>query len=226
MRRAPSGQLLSIWLPLAVPAIAMPGAPYWNAFIRLNVLLLFTYLLTLLKQAFEAEKQLARTDHLTRVANRRFFYELTEMELDRAHRYNHPLTVAYIDIDNFKTVNDRLGHDAGDQLLFTMAEAIKKSIRSVDRVARLGGDDFAILLPETGHEQSQVVVSKIKDMLARIAQERRWDVTFSIGVITCLKPPCAVEDLTKMADKLMYAAKNDGKNSVRYELFDEQQAMV
>jgi predicted signal transduction protein with EAL and GGDEF domain len=142
-----------------------PVIPYWNATARLDFFLVLTYSLASLKDALERERELARTDYLTGIANSRSFYESANAELNRIHRYKHPFTFAYLDLDNFKTVNDRFGHGIGDVLLRFVAETIKNSIRITDKISRLAGDEFAILLPETGFDAAQIVISKVQENL-------------------------------------------------------------
>lgn len=195
-----------------------PFISYLNAIVRLIFFLAVSSLLSALYDAYLHQKELARTDHLTEVANRRFFYELTEMEINRARRYAHPFTLAYVDVDNFKAVNDRFGHSVGDRLLKIVSGAVKSNLRATDVVARLGGDEFAILLPETGNEAAQVVIQKVQQTLLGEMQKNGWSVTFSIGVVTCLDPPRTVEELVNLGDELVYAAKSNGKNSVQYDI--------
>jgi len=123
--------------------------PYWNMSVRLGTFLIITFLLSTLKSALEHEKELARTDSLTGIANRRYFIELANMEINRACRYKHPFTIVHIDLDNLKAVNDRFGHSTGDTVLRLVVNTIQNNIRATDIVARLGGDEFVILLPET-----------------------------------------------------------------------------
>jgi diguanylate cyclase (GGDEF)-like protein len=194
---------------------------YWEGIVRLGFFLIFTYILSAFKNTVESEKKLARIDALTGVANVRFFYELANNEISRASRYKHPFTVAYTDIDNFKLINDRLGHSTGDSLLCLVAETIRDNIRENDLIARLGGDEFAILMPETKYESAQVVISRVQKSLLDIMQKNGWPVTFSIGVVTFTRPPDSVDDTVKKADELMFSAKNIGKNSTRHETFPQ-----
>jgi predicted signal transduction protein with EAL and GGDEF domain len=115
-----------------------PFVCYWNAIVRLGFFVLATYLLPALK-AMESEKNLACTDNLTGIPDRRHFFELAETELDCSHRYKRPITLAYIDLDSFKTVNDQWGHKVGDKLLCAVVDRIKNQLRSTDIIARLGG---------------------------------------------------------------------------------------
>jgi diguanylate cyclase (GGDEF)-like protein len=192
--------------------------PYCNYTARLCSFVILTALLSALKKAMEKEKESSRIDFLTRVGNSRYFIELANMEINRAHRYEHPLTVVYIDLDNFKAINDRFGHSTGDNLLRLVANTIKNNIRLTDTVARLGGDEFAILLPETGPELAGAITRKVQKINLEIMQKNEWPVTFSIGVVTFLTPPSTVDEILKISDNVMYAAKNNGKNMIKYEV--------
>ena len=176
--------------------------------------------LVALRSAVEREKDLARTDQLTGLTNRRAFGEMADGEIYRARRYQHPFSVAYVDIDDFKTVNDRFGHATGDALLRVAAEAMKSNSRAIDVICRLGGDEFAILLPETGPKPALVVCRKLHERLLDIMRQHGWPVTFSIGVMTFISPPSTVDEMISLADGLMYAAKNSGKNKIMHQIHD------
>ncbi|NKE69952.1 diguanylate cyclase [Candidatus Manganitrophus noduliformans] len=197
-----------------------PLIPYWNMLARLGFFLIVSHILGVLKTALEYEKELSRTDPLTQAANRRSFHEKLEHEVNRARRYRRPLTVGFMDLDHFKEVNDRFGHDVGDLVLQKVAEATRKHLRATDQVARMGGDEFAILLPETTPASAQGVIEKIRRELLKLMQENNWPVTFSIGVITFLLLPDKVEEIIKRADRLMYSVKKSGKNAVKYEVLE------
>lgn len=200
-------------------AYSYPAIPYWNMIVRLGTFLIMTLILSALKKALEHEKELARTDPLTGVANGRYFITLAEMEINRARRYKHSFTVVYIDLDNFKTVNDHFGHSTGDALLRSVAHTIRNNIRATDIVGRLGGDEFAILLPETGPEPAEVITHKVQKVNLDVMQKNEWPVTFSIGVVTFLGPPSTVDEMLKISDGVMYAAKKTNKNAIKYEIF-------
>ncbi len=191
--------------------------PLWNSIMRLGFFLVVTFSVSTIKKLLQKEKELARLDFLTGVANSRAFYELAGIEINKAIRTKRPFTFAYIDIDNFKQVNDTLGHSAGDKLLYSVAETIKLNVRSIDIVSRLGGDEFAILMPETEGKQAEIAVNRVQKYLLEIVQQNKWPVTFSIGVVTCYEP-CKMDELVKEADNLMYSAKENGKNSVKYKI--------
>ena len=213
--------LISAFVWLAAESVtgqtySSPLVPIWNSFIRLAFFAIITVLLSSLKNSME----LTRTDQLTTSINARYFYEILQMEIDRFQRSQRPFTIAYIDIDNFKSVNDRFGHPAGDQLLIQFANSIRKNIRKSDFIARLGGDEFALLFPETDQKSARIVFSKIQGILREEMQHKKWPVTFSVGIVTCKTAPKTTDQLIKLADALMYAAKNDGRNTVRYSEYD------
>ena len=167
-----------------------------------------------LRISLENEKNLSRIDFLTKIPNRRAFYEATEQESLRSRRYKRPLSIVFIDIDNFKSVNDSLGHETGDDLLRRVAETLRKHTRECNIAARLGGDEFGILLAETGAEASMAAVSNLRTWLSLLVTTNRWPISFSFGVATFLQPDSAVEDMLQVADELMYEVKRDGKNGV------------
>ena len=190
--------------------------PYWNGVARFSSFLILTFVLSALKSTLRQEKEYSRTDFLTGIRNRRYFMELVNMEINRACRYEHPFTMVCIDLDNFKTVNDRFGHSTGDILLRLVAHAIQENIRVTDTVARLGGDEFAILLPETGRNVAEVIMQKVQKISLDIMQDHGWPVTLSIGVVTFKSPPSTVDETLRISDQLMYDAKSNGKNRIQY----------
>ena len=198
---------------------SLSDIPYWNGVARLSSFVILTFILSALKSTLKQEKEASRIDFLTGIRNRRYFIELVNMEINRARRYEHPFTMACIDLDNFKTVNDCFGHSTGDILLRLVARTIQENIRVTDTVARLGGDEFAILLPETGRNGAEVILQKIQKINLDIMRRHGWPVTLSIGVATFTSPPSTVDQTLRISDQLMYHAKNNGKNSIRHEVF-------
>ena len=190
--------------------------PYWNLVVSFGFLLFAVLLVSRLKLILFHERELANTDYLTKVANSRYFSEVVQVEIDRSRRYNHILTLAYIDIDNFKAVNDRFGHNAGDVLLATIASKIKANVRTVDVLARLGGDEFAILFPETDAQGAKIVIDRIRRNIDKTAHGKDWPISISVGVVTCPKVPVSIDKLVMLADEAMYMAKMAGKNTVTY----------
>ncbi len=194
----------------------------WNFISHIAIFSLVVLLRANLLQAKQNEHELARTDSLTGALNPRAFHELAETEISRSSRYKHPFTIAYIDVDNFKTVNDIHGHNTGDKLLCAIVKGIKNRVRRTDMVARLGGDEFAILLPETPQDVAQTIIGQIKNHLTDDLHRDRWPVTLSIGVLTCIDTPPTVEKMIKAVDTLMYTVKYNGKNSIRYSIYENQ----
>ena len=211
--------MVTDWLPMTSDLQAL----LVNDAVRLSVFALVIVLVDRLRRAHEREYALARVDLLTQLPNRRAFYEQGAAEIERAQRYRHLLTVISLDLDNFKSVNDNDGHDAGDLVLRTVAETLQNNIRSTDFAGRLGGDEFAILLPETGREAAGAIAAKLQQQLAHHMQKGGWPVTASLGVATFMVPPVRVDDLMKQADILMYSAKQNGKNSICHEVIHAQE---
>ncbi|MGD0277531.1 MAG: GGDEF domain-containing protein [Syntrophales bacterium] len=192
----------------------------WNSLIMLGYFFIFSYILANLKLSHDHEKYMARTDSLTGAANRRYFHELADIELKRSQRYSRPFTVAYIDIDDFKIINDDFGHNTGDELLCCFCETIAGELRSTDIFARAGGDEFVIILTETGDESSaRVLMDRILKSLRTAMDDKGWSVTFSIGVAIFSNIPSSTDELINLPDQLMYAVKTGGKNAVQYKTF-------
>jgi diguanylate cyclase (GGDEF)-like protein len=191
----------------------------WNTLIRLGFFTIVTLLLADLKQSMKRERNLSHTDDLTGAINSRYFYELASMELLRAMRYNHPLTLAYMDVDNFKDINDRLGHAVGDRLLHAVAESLQATLRRTDVVARVGGDEFVLLLPETGGAAAKAAITRVHSSLCDTMLENNWEVTFSIGVVTYNKFYLQPDEVLREVYELMEQVKESGKNDIRFSEF-------
>jgi diguanylate cyclase (GGDEF)-like protein len=160
---------------------------------------------------------LATTDALTGMANRRHFLELADAEWSRFQRYQRPLSLLTIDIDHFKMVNDRFGHDAGDKALTQVAETCRERQRTSDIVGRIGGEEFALLLPETDITQAIVVAERIRGaVLSRpfAAENMSVPITVSIGVAAATLSMSGIGALMKAADRALYDAKAQGRNRV------------
>jgi diguanylate cyclase (GGDEF)-like protein len=156
----------------------------------------------------------ARTDPLTNLANRRAFEERLVLECHRRNRTGAKIACAYIDVDDFKTVNDTLGHEIGDAVLVAVAQTVTGHLRSTDLAARLGGDEFSVLLPGTGRDEAMTVIGRIRDGLLEAMKDQNWTVTFSIGLAIVEDSHAAPADLLAQADRLMYEAKRGGKNRI------------
>jgi diguanylate cyclase (GGDEF)-like protein len=190
---------------------------YWDAFGRLLPFLIIAYVFPALKNALQMEREFSRTDPLTGIANKRGFSERALREIERARRYKHEFTVSYMDIDNFKMINDSLGHAAGDSLLIAAAKTISKSVRAIDVAARIGGDEFVIMLPKTGYAEAEVIIRRIRDNLTGQMNKNHWNVTFSMGMITYRRFHGDIDSLIEETDALMYRVKSGGKDGIIHE---------
>lgn len=204
---------------LAGEQLSHPLIPFWNTLMRVGFFLVVSVLISQVHHLLDQERSLARTDFLTGALNSRSFYDTAGSEIARATRYQRPLTILYIDLDNFKSVNDHLGHVAGDGVLQSVAQTITRSIRSIDSVARLGGDEFAVLLPETPDQAAKVIAPRLQQALLGEMRNNHWPITFSIGALTCYRPPLDVQQLIKLADQLMYSVKNTSKDAIVYSVY-------
>ncbi|MFQ3664217.1 MAG: diguanylate cyclase [Chloroflexaceae bacterium] len=169
---------------------------------------------------FNQVQQLATLDALTGVANRRHFFDLARREVERAERYHHPLSLLMIDVDHFKQLNDTYGHITGDQVLRAIAARLRESLRQNDVVGRFGGEEFMVLLPETGREQALQVAERLREAIGGrpvAADERAICVSVSIGVVSCGcgTSPLTIEQLLKDADEALYVAKRRGRNQIQ-----------
>lgn len=192
----------------------------WNTLIRFGFYGVVTILLTELHSALEEERLLANTDPLTGALNRRSFNELAEKKMIHAEVNGHPYTVVYIDLDNFKPINDKQGHSIGDLVLKAVVDTIQKQIRVADIFARFGGDEFAILLADIGQDDAKRIVQRLRKVLLEKMDMHVWDVTFSIGALTFLTMPHSVEEMVRLTDELMYEVKVDGKNAIKYSVYE------
>lgn len=188
----------------------------WNSFVRLCFFLIVTYMCTKLKKAYKYLENAAKTDLLTKALNTRGFFDLLETEIQRCKRLNFPLTLAYIDLDNLKQLNDSLGHMEGDKALQAIVKTIQDQIRKFDFVGRLGGDEFALCLFNTDFENTKKTLTRIQKNLTKNVTLHRWPITFSIGVIVVYDFSRTSAELVKTADNLMYAVKREGKNNIAY----------
>jgi diguanylate cyclase (GGDEF)-like protein len=179
----------------------------WNFGTDLLVYVALTLLLSTLRTKLSEEHENARTDPLTGLGNVRAFRAAAEAEVARCRRYHRPLSLALVDLDDFKQVNDTHGHGAGDDVLRATAQHLAESVRSTDTVARVGGDEFVILLPETDPAQAAAAVGHLRSR--PVAAD--LPVGFSVGVVTYADDPPSVEDILAEADRAMYAEKRAGR---------------
>ncbi|MGE5380036.1 MAG: GGDEF domain-containing protein [Methylocystaceae bacterium] len=195
------------------------GMWLWNVGVSLLFYTLFAWVVSVMKQALERESMYARTDTLTGLPNRKAFNELAQKEFSRCKRSQAPITMAYIDCDDFKLINDRYGHAAGDQLLQHVGTTIQQQLRVTDIVARIGGDELVVMLPETGSTTALIVVERLRQSLMHTANRAGLPITFSIGVAVFKDLPDSIDDMLLQADRLMYEVKYAGKNQIKLGIF-------
>ena len=170
-----------------------------------------------LTRAYELLQVEANTDALTGLSSRRYFLETLANELDRSRRYEHPLSVAMIDVDRFKRVNDTYGHEVGDEVLRALGNLLVRELRTIDRVGRLGGEEFAAIFPETDIEGAKLAC----DRLLRMIRAAKIDVdgakisfTVSIGLAKANPATQDPSGVLKRADELLYEAKALGRDCI------------
>jgi diguanylate cyclase (GGDEF)-like protein len=167
---------------------------------------------------YQRAQALSVTDDLTRLYNSRYLDQVLRRETKRASRNGRPLSLLFLDMDGFKSVNDRYGHLAGSRALVEAADVVRTSARETDICARFGGDEFAVVLPDTGGEGAYAVGERVRERLAAhlfLAQDGMTArLTASIGVATLPDVAASAEELLRAADKAMYRVKNGGKNGL------------
>jgi len=186
------------------------SAGAWTALALLAVLLAAAALPGRLRDALAHQTEAAATDPLTGALNRRAFQEAAERERLRAERRSEPISVAYLDLDGFKEVNDRHGHQTGDKVLEEVAIRVLKTIRGTDLFCRIGGDEFVLLLPDTDAREAAAVLRRARGTLGT----EETPVTSSVGIATFRIVPTTVGAMIDAADDLMYQAKRQGKGRI------------
>jgi len=215
--RGAAGQVAAVIAALAWLAIDLGSGttysnsfiPFWNATVRFGFFSLFSFVLDRLQGAVERQTSLALTDSLTGLPNRRAFEELARRELARADRLGVPLALVLIDIDNFKLINDQLGHAGGDLVLRRFAAATGRILRSADVAARVGGDEFALILPDVDARSAVRVLERFRTGLIH---EPNGPIGCSIGI--ALVAGGELADTLRHADQALYAAKASGKGAI------------
>ncbi len=217
----------AVWMSLLATAIWLlalhgagreyphPGIWLINTLTQGSAFLVVSLLVAQLELRLRREHALSRTDALTGLLNSRAFHEQGERMLDDAGRRQRPATLAYIDLDHFKRVNDRDGHDAGDRLLAEIGGLLATSLGPHGLVARIGGDEFAALLPDVDETAARELLERARGELLDSTAVRASGVSASVGGITVVPASPRLDDLIRQADALMYAVKAEGKNAVR-----------
>ncbi len=190
-----------------------------NEFSRLFIFILSVYILTSLKKILIREKSIACTDDLSGVFTRRAFRELAEGQLSLAQRRGSPFSMLYIDIDDFKHINDNYGHSTGDEIIAEVGKILSKGIRRSDIPVRLGGDEFGVYFPDLDSSSAEDVISKISVMMKKSEILSRRGVTFSMGMVTFNRDPGGVDKIISLSDREMYRVKTSGKDKVKYRVF-------
>jgi diguanylate cyclase (GGDEF)-like protein len=211
MGYAASTMSAATWLVVekisAVP-YSEPWIVYWNTGVRFLFFIIVAWLVAELNVTLRRHQQLARTDQLTGLLNRAGFIDHAGPVVAAASRYGHPTSLAYIDLDGFKSINDNMGHAQGDEVLKLVGQRLLTASRGSDIVARLGGDEFAVLLPNTDLAGARAYFGKLHDLLNEETRQRGWQALgFSIGAIVFDKGPPRLGDALRLADDLMYRAK-------------------
>lgn len=195
--------------------------PWINAVTRLATYGFLAYMTAWVRNLLTEVLELATRDTLTGLYNRRAFFEVCEAEVGRAARYDHTLAVVYLDLDNFKQLNDTQGHDAGDAALRAVAFALRQALRATDQIARLGGDEFAVLLPEIDLDAAEEAGIKIAGAVAT-SLSAYPPVSVSIGVAWFQNWNGSFSAMLSAADTLMYEIKQEGKCGIRVRAFAAQ----
>jgi diguanylate cyclase (GGDEF)-like protein len=174
-----------------------------------------------IKISSEIERQLSRTDASTGAINRRFFMELLETEFNRAERYRFPLTLVYIELDNFADLSQRLGYQKGDELLYQFVEQLSETLRANDVVARLSNDEFAMILPQTNDTQAQQVFARILPELKTVLEAEDSPIECIFGVTTFLEMPEDYITVNDEAAKLLKKIKASGQSRLAFQVKPE-----
>jgi diguanylate cyclase (GGDEF)-like protein len=197
----------------------------WDAAAQLLFFLFVAVVVSTLASQTVSLRTLAREDPLTGIPNRRAFFGALDRILAGSRRRETAWVLAYLDVDNFKRINDELGHNVGDAVLRKVAHTLREGTRRIDVVARLGGDEFALLLPETDPVEARTAITKLLRLLDDAMAREGWGATFSIGVITFVAPPESVDTAVAMADACMYRVKARGKAGTAFRTWPDQEAL-
>lgn len=191
----------------------------FNSTVHALILAYITYLLRYIRRLLIRESQLAREDSLTKIPNRRSFYENREIAFSTGHRQRLPITIVFIDVDSFKSINDTYGHKIGDKLLFEAAQVMNENVRKNDVIGRLGGDEFCLVLLNADREHARMYAINLKNKLSERMLKHKWQTTFSMGIVTyAVTPPDFLRTIEE-ADKLMYRVKTNGRNGFSQEYY-------
>jgi diguanylate cyclase (GGDEF)-like protein len=198
----------------------------WNVAAELLFFFLAATIVSVLERQTTRLRTVSREDELTGISNRRAFFGALDRAVEWGHRRRAPWALAYLDVDDFKKVNDSLGHGVGDAVLRTVARTLREATRQVDVVARLGGDEFALLLPETEPEQAEAVFRKLMTLLEEATRRQGWPVRFSAGAVAFLESPDSSDAALALVDAGMYSVKHAGKAGMTFRVWPGVEAAV
>ncbi|MDD5307227.1 MAG: GGDEF domain-containing protein [Deltaproteobacteria bacterium] len=201
-----------------VPAAVHTAWPYVSAAAMFVPFVFITVLLAKVKGEFDEERERARTDRLTRLANDRFFLDRASAELSRLRQMGPPLTLAMVKFESLKEITERFGRRASDEALLAAAQVLQRVMRKADLAARMGGDRFAVLLPDTNEEAAKVFLRRLQDHLVAIMEKHAWPPLFRVGAATFVKPPASLDAMVGSVTDLMNAAESEGKVSFKHEV--------
>ena len=228
LERTRSGALISFasgigwYLPLlGSAAVRGRGVDHSSAILGTVICLGVAMLAGRLWRSVEDTRVALESDDLTQLLNKRGFQSRLEAEANRSLRGGRPLTIAFLDCDDFKVINDTLGHAAGDQLLLNIARTLQQNVRNYDSVARMGGDEFAILFPEMPATQAQPTADRLLKAVQSNQPSQHRIVTISVGVVV-FERPGTVQEMLAVADREMYAVKRSGKGRARIRVISPQ----
>lgn len=174
-----------------------------------------------LRAAIQHAEELALKDELTGLSNRRAFFEQGKRIFEQSKRFGHPISVIMMDIDHFKMINDKYGHSSGDKVLQAVAEPLRRLVREIDIVARIGGEEFAFALPETGLENAVNLAERLRSEIEDLVvtnDGHNIKITASFGVVTCKDVDQNIDALLTGADNALYVAKRNGRNQIKTDI--------
>ena len=191
-----------------------PSYIYWDVVLNVVFYGALIWVVAKLRLALEMERLLSRVDFLTRLANRASLYDALKLEIQRSRRYGHSLTLVSIDCDNFAGFNERKGHSTGDLLLQAVADALSHQFRSTDLITRYGGDEFMIVLPETGAQHMDILLAKLRQHLDNLMLLRSWPMSFNLACSIFTYPPEDLSRLMEMHGESVRQGKQQGYNQL------------
>jgi len=203
-----------------LPSAAWTTSAGWQAAAALVAAILLIVWVDRRRTAWQREHDLARLDPLTQIPNRQAFEERLAAELNRAGRFQRPLSLFLLDCDGFKQVNDQRGHAAGDAALRKVAETLRSSIRQYDTIARMGGDEFVLILPETDLPDAESIAERLQAAFTHSVGKAFPGLTASLGVAVFRQSPPSADECLRLADAAMYRAKHAGKNRTEFEVWE------